>query len=160
MNMFNEPAPSVKGKMDGMREEPPLPFELVMRGNGVWRSRWKEEQLFIVVGGTDEAPAPALMETLRRVVFHWSDVKGTIATYVRGLAGGEHVPLDPAKNGGFAAASCGFDQPLSFESILVESIDAPTRVAVTFYTGYPDGYATYKVTLENGVPIGVGAFAS
>lgn len=33
-------------------------------------------------------------------------------------------------------------------------------VVATFYTGYPDGYATYAVTLEHGVPTEISAFAS
>jgi hypothetical protein len=42
----------------------------------------------------------------------------------------------------------------------VTAPDAPGRVEVTFYTGYPDGYATYRVVLEDGRPVRVTAFAS
>ncbi|HVK88217.1 MAG TPA: hypothetical protein VM513_29055 [Kofleriaceae bacterium] len=144
-----------------MSEVPsPLPFELVYRGKGLWRTRWTEEQLFIAVGGTEAAPAAPLVDTLRDVVTRWGQVKETIATFVRGLASGHHVPLDPSSLGGFAARSCGFDQPLSFESISVKFPELPHRVVVTFYTGYPDGYATYAVTIDNGVPTAVSAFAS
>jgi len=137
-----------------------LPFELVYRGQGVWRSRWVAEQVFVVTAGTEEAPAPALMATLRGVVFGWSEFKQRIAGFAAALAADTHVPLDPASNGGFAARSCGFDQPLFFESIAVPDIDAPGRVTATFYTGYPDGYATYKVVVEDGTPTTWSAFAS
>jgi hypothetical protein len=136
----------------------PLPFELVYRGEGIWRSRWTAEKLFIVVGGTEEAPSAPLVDTLRDVVTRWTEVKETIATFVRGLASEHHVPLDPASIGGFAARSCGFDQPLTFESISVDEV--PHRVSATFYTGYPDGYATYELILEHGVPTKISAFAS
>jgi hypothetical protein len=137
-----------------------LPFELGPRSKGLWRGRWTTEKLFVAVGGTEEAPAAPLVETLRDVVTRWADVKEIIATFVRGLATGHHVPLDPSTIGGFAARSCGFDQPLTFQSISVESPELPHRVRVTFYTGYPDGYATYAVILDHGVPIEVTAFAS
>jgi hypothetical protein len=138
----------------------PLPFELGPRSKGLWRGRWTTEKLFIAVGGTEEAPAAPLVETLRDVVSRWTEVQEHITTFVRGLATGHHVPLDPSTLGGFAARSCGFDQPLTFQSISVESIELPHRVVVTFYTGYPDGYATYAVVLDRGVPIEVSAFAS
>ena len=137
-----------------------LPFELVPRGQGNWRGYWLAEKLFVAVGGTEEAPAAPLVDTLRDVVTRWTEVKKDIATYVRGLESGHHIPLDPSTRGGFAARSCGFDQPLTFQSISVTSPESPHRVVVTFYTGYPDGYATYAVTLDGGVPTGIGAFAS
>jgi hypothetical protein len=149
------------GIMDHMAEvTAPLPFELVFRGEGTWRAYWRTEKLIIAVGGSEEAPVAPLVETLRDVVTRWTEVKENIATFVRGLESGRHVPLDPASHGGFAARSCGFDQPLSFESISVESVELPNRCVATFYTGYPDGYATYAVILEHGAPIEISAFAS
>jgi hypothetical protein len=147
--------------MDRMTEGPtPLPFELVSRGNGAWRGYWHTEKLFIAVSGTEEAPAAPLVGTLRDVVTRWTEVKDDIATFVRGLESGQHVPLDPATLGGFAVRSCGFDQPLTFQSLSVTSAELPHRVTVTFYTGYPDGYATYAVILEHGLPTEISAFAS
>ena len=139
-----------------------LPFTLSRspRGDQTWRSRWIEERLFIVVGGSEEAPAAELVETLSDLMSRWSEVKDTIATFVRGLASGHHVPLAPATLGGFSARSCGFDQELAFDSIAVRSIEAPQRVVVTFSTGYPDGYAAFAVVLAHGVPTEVSAFAS
>jgi hypothetical protein len=139
---------------------PALPFELVFRGEGAWRAHWSAEKVSITVGGTDEAPHPQLLDTLRDVVTRWTDVKQGIATFALSLESGHHVPLDPSSIGGFAARSCGFDQPLSFEWIYVTEPELPHRTVATFYTGFPDGYATYKVTLDNGVPIGISAFAS
>jgi hypothetical protein len=118
------------------------------------------EKLFVEVGGTEQAPAPSLVDTLRNVVTRWTEVKEDIASFVRGLEGAHHIPLDPPTHGGFAARSCGFDQPLAFQSISVKSAEVPHRVVATFYTGYPDGYATYTVILEHGVPTEIGAFAS
>jgi hypothetical protein len=146
--------------MDRMTVPAPLPFELVPRGEGTWRAYWSSEKLIIAVGGTDDAPEAQLVDTLRDVVTRWTEVKENIATFVRGLESGHHVPLDPSSHGGFAARSCGFDQPLTFESISVESAELPHRVVATFYTGYPDGYATYAVILDDGVPTEISAFAS
>jgi hypothetical protein len=137
-----------------------LPFELAVRADGTWRSRWREQELFIVVGGTDDAPLAALLATLRDVVVHWPEYQQRITTFARALAGDEHVPLEPREIGGFAARSCGFDQKLSFDSIAVTDGNAPHRVRVTFYTGYPDGYATYAVVLEHGAPTSISAFAA
>lgn len=137
----------------------PLPFQLSFR-KGTWRTRWTEEKLFIIVGGTEEAPDDSRLATLGDVVATWPKVQQTIATYVRGLAANHHVPLDPPTRGGFAADTCGFDSNPAFVSITVADPDSPNRVVVTFYTGYPDGYATYAVTLDHGTPTAVSAFAS
>jgi len=137
-----------------------MALELTQHTDGTWRDRWREQQVFLVCAGSPEGPAPANEVTLRDVMSHWSEVQQTIATYVRGLAGEEHVPLRQADLGGFAASSCGFDQKLSFDAIRVTDLSAPRRVFVWFYTGYPDGYATYEVTLDDGVPTGIRAFAS
>lgn len=137
-----------------------LPFELVARPNGTWRGHWAVEKVSIAVAGDDEAPAAALVDSLRAVVERWDDVKAAIAAFVRGLDGGDHVPLQPASRGGFAARSCGFEQPLAFEAIKALWPDVPGRVEASFYTGYPDGYATYAVVLDGGVPVALSAFAS
>jgi hypothetical protein len=137
-----------------------VPFELVFRDKGAWRGYWREEKIGVDVGGTPEAPAESLMATLVDVVGRWAEVKQTIATFVRALASEHHVPLDPASIGGFAARNCGFDQELAFQSISVTDGDVPDRVSVTFYTGYPDGYATYEIVLDGGTPTAVSAYAS
>jgi hypothetical protein len=137
-----------------------LPFELVFRGNGTWRGRWAAAKVGVEVGGTDEAPTAALLETLRDVIARWPELARTIATYVRALAPEHHVPLDPPSLGGFAARSCGFDDELVFQSTSVTIADAPRRVVATFYTGYPDGYATYEIVVDGGAVIELSAFAS
>ncbi len=139
---------------------PPIPFELVFRGNGTWRAYWAEEKVTVEVTGTDEAPSADLMTTLVDVIVRWVEVKQQIAAFVRGLAPDHHVPLDPPLHGGFAARTCGFDEDLVFQSIDVTMQDAPDRVVACFYTGLPDGYATYAVVLERGAPTQISAFAS
>lgn len=135
-------------------------YELQLRANNQWSGFWRDEKIRLVVAGTRERPDPEHAATLRRMVETWADVKRSIAGFVAALAAGEHVALEPASLGGFAAANCGFDEELAFESIAVPDPDAPGRVEVTFYTGYPDGYATYRVVLVDGRPVGVTAFAS
>jgi hypothetical protein len=135
-------------------------YELQFRAPDRWRSFWRDAKVQLAVAGTQEAPHPELEATLRGVTAAWPDVQRTIAEFVAALAGSEHVPLEPATLGGFAARTCGFEGALSFESISVTAPDAPGRVEVTFYTGYPDGYATYRVVLEDGRPVRVTAFAS
>jgi hypothetical protein len=139
---------------------PVIPLDLVFRSDGTWRDYWREQKLFLAVAGTPDAPAPAQVATLRDVLARWPEVQQTITAFVRGLASGEHVPLEPASLGGFAARSCGFDQELVFSSISVTDASSPHHVHVTFYTGYPDGYATYAVVLADGVPTAISAFAS
>jgi hypothetical protein len=148
-------------RMDGgSSPESELELELIYNNDGTWRDRWRKQQLFLVVAGPQEAPSPGHVATLRDVMARWAEVQQTVATYVRGLASGEHVPLRQAELGGFAASSCGFDQKLSFDAIRLTDPSAPRRVFVWFYTGYPDGYATYEVRLDDGVATGIRAFAS
>jgi hypothetical protein len=137
-----------------------VPFELAFRGKGVWRAYWAEQKLVVEVSGTEEAPDRARIATLADVVARWSEVKQGIATFVRGLAPEHLVLLDPPGNGGFAARSCGFDGDLVFQGIGVTTDDAPRRVVAIFYTGHPDGYATYAVVLEGDTPTAISAFAS
>jgi hypothetical protein len=137
-----------------------LPFELVLRDNASWRGYWREPKLGIEVAGTQDAPIAPLLDTLRDVIARWSEVQQTIAAFVRALASDEHVPLQPATIGGFAARTCRFDQELYFSSISVTDASSPQRVHVTFYTGYPDGYATFEIVLDGGAPSSISAFAS
>ena len=136
------------------------PLEFVFRPDGEWRDYWREQKLGLAVAGTEEGPSATAVATLRDVISRWLEVKDVIATFVRALASGEHIPLAPSSLGGFAARSCGFDQELVFSSVSVTDASAPHRVLVTFYTGYPDGYATYEVVLDHGVPTSISAFAS
>lgn len=137
-----------------------LPDELAFRPDGTWRGYWREQKVFLAVAGAQDAPTATLLATLRDVISRWSDVQQTIVAFVRGLARDEHVPLEPRNRGGFAAGSCGFDQELVFSSIAVTDAASPHRVLITFYTGYPDGYATYEVVLDDGVRTAISAFAS
>lgn len=151
---------AIQGRPVMTDSAPALPFELSFPGPPTWRGYWAAEKVRVAVGGTEEAPTASLLATLRDVVSRWPEVRETIATFARGLAPDHHVPLDPPTRGGFAARSCGFDGDLVFESIAVTAPDSPHRVVTTFYTGYPDGYATYEVVLEHGSPIEISAFAS
>ncbi len=137
-----------------------LPFELVFRDKGAWRGYWAAEKVGVEVSGTEVGPTPSLLATLTDVIERWTEVKQTIAAFVRGLDPEHHVPLDPPTIGGFAARTCGFDDQLYFQSIGVTAHDAPHRVEITFYTGYPDGYATYAIVLDGGAPTELSAFAS
>jgi len=137
-----------------------IPFELTPRGAGTWRGSWKEEKLRVTVAGTSDGPAPALLATLGQLVSRWAEVKQAIAAYTRALAPDHHVPLDPPTLGGFAARSCGFAGAHAFESLTVLWPEAPERAVATFYTGEPDGYATFEVVLERGLPTAISAFAS
>lgn len=137
-----------------------IPFGLAFRANGTWRGYWRAQKLFIAVAGTQDAPIATLLATLRDVISRWSELQQTITANARTLGSGEHVPLEPRALGGFAAGSCGFDQELVFSSIAVTDASSPHRVLVTFYTGYPDGYATFEVVLDHGAPTSISAFAS
>ncbi len=125
-----------------------------------WRAYWRDAKVRLVVAGTADAPHPGLEATVRAVTDAWADVQRMISAFVASLDASHHVPLEPASRGGFAAGSCGFDGELTFESISATQADAPTRVELTFYTGYPDGYATFRVVLEHGEPVALTAFAS
>lgn len=125
-----------------------------------WQGFWREARLTVTVAGTEAAPSPPHEATLRGLVDAWADVERAVSAFVASLAADTHVPLEPASRGGFAAGNCGFAGALIFQSIAVGDPDQPGRVELTFYTGYPDGYATYRVVLLDGRPVGVTAFAS
>jgi hypothetical protein len=136
------------------------PDRFELRGPSCWRSRWRAQKISLEIGGTEAAPDPALEATMRRVVESWPEHQQRIAEFLRALAPGDHVPLEPASLGGFAAKSCGFDGKLFYQSIAAPDRDAPDQVEVILYTGEPDGYATYRVVLIDGRPVRVTAFAS
>lgn len=137
-----------------------LPFSLQLAKDGSWRGRWAEAKLFIVVGGSENAADPESLVTLTDVVERWAEVREQVATYLATLVDDEHIPLDPRSIGGFAARNCGFDQELGFSSLSVPDPSRPDRVELTFDTGYPDGYAMYRIVLQAGQPTTVTAFAT
>ena len=79
---------------------------------------------------------------------------------MRALAADTRIPLETDPHWCFNARDCGFDGQLFYQTIAVTDRDAPTRASVTFYTGLPDGYATYRVMLESGQPLSITAFPS
>jgi hypothetical protein len=139
-----------------------MQLQLTLAGHGEWRATLPDgtAKIVVVVAGTADAPHPALAAALQDLVERWADVQRAIETFVRALAPDARVRLVPSNDWCFAAGDCGFDQKLRYQAIDVTDLGAPTRALVTFYTGFPDGYATYEVELDRGVPIAITAFAS
>lgn len=135
-----------------------LTFTLDRRGR--WYTRWPEERLGLILGGSASGPDPRLQATLEDVLARWPVVKAEISGFAASLTAGHHIPLDPPSLGGFDARTCGFGGELWYLAIAVPDPAAPTRVEVTFYTGEPDGYATYIAVLVDGRPTAITAFAS
>lgn len=137
-----------------------LPFTLRCRDDGNWGTRWAEERLHIVVGGSADAPDLPSIASLTEIVERWPEVCERVATHLASLDEDDHVPLEPGRLGGFAVRNCGFDQELWFESISVPDPALPDHVEITFSTGYPDNYATYRIVLIAGQPDVLTAYAS
>jgi hypothetical protein len=135
-------------------------MEFTRTPKGRWHARWGEPRISVVVAGTDDAPHPALESAVRDLVARWPEVRRAIEEFAAALATSTSVQLKPPLSGGFAAANCGFDGELSYMAIEVTDPEAPSRASVTFYTGLPDGYASYEVVLESSRPIAIDAFAS
>ena len=136
-------------------------FRLVGSGSrGSWQSELAGENLGLVVAGNDESPDAALVATVEALTGTWPEVRSAIHAFVRALAPDARVPLEPNDDWCFRASDCGFDGELRFQAIAATEREAPTRASVTFYTGLPDGYATYRVVLEQGRPVSISAFAS
>jgi hypothetical protein len=127
-----------------------------------WMVPWREARVHLYVFGEASEPSPPHLATLRDLVARWDEVNATLDAWLRALPPDGHVPLRPAGRGGFRVASCGFDEPFPFQADAVRVLDPdrPGRAVVEFCTGLPDGYATYEVVLEDGVPVSVGAFCS
>jgi hypothetical protein len=135
-------------------------LDLTRDRRGRWSARWREEKLGVVVAGDEHGPDPRHRATLGGVLTRWSEVKAEVARFAAALQPGDHVALDPPSLGGFDPSVCGFSGDLFFQAIAVDDPAAPDRVTVTFYTGYPDGYATYVATVVDGRAVGITAFAS
>jgi hypothetical protein len=138
-----------------------LEFKRVGSGaRGEWHSEIPGENLGLVVAGNEDSPEPALAATMNELVGRWPEVRSAIETFVRALDGDVRIPLETDATWCFRARDCGFDGQLFYQAIAVTDRDAPARVSVTFYTGLPDGYATYRVMLESGQPLSITAFPS
>jgi hypothetical protein len=138
-----------------------LEFKLVGSGaRSEWHGEIPSENLGLVVAGNDDSPDPTLAATMDDVVRLWPEVRSAIETFVRALAADTRIPLETDSTWCFRARDCGFDGQLSYQTIAVTDCEAPTRASVTFYTGHPDGYATYRVMLESGQPLSITAFPS
>jgi hypothetical protein len=131
-----------------------------VRGND-WQGR-SDDGIDFVVTGTEHAPDPELETTLRDLVGRWREVRQAIEAFAAALPDDAFVPLQPPLSGGFAASDCGFAGELHYLAVVVTHRDASSRsrAAVTFYTGLPDGYASFEVELEEGRPVSIEAFAS
>ena len=138
-----------------------LAFKLVKSAaRSEWHAELPTENLGLVVAGNQDSPDPALVATMNDVVGRWPEVRSAIETFVRALAADARVALETDATWCFHARDCGFDGQLFYQTIAVTDCAAPTRASVTFYTGFPDGYATYRVILESGQPLSVTAFPS
>lgn len=138
----------------------PLPFALAQGIGDRWSALWADQRLHVAVAGDERAPDPALSRAVRAVVERWPEVRHAIVAYAAALPPDHRVPLEPSRLGGFAARTCGFDGEITFESIVATDPTEPDRVEVTFWTGHPDGYATFRVVLVRGRPTAIIAIAS
>lgn len=136
-----------------------LPFSFKRARDGLWYASWQAQKLFVVVGGDEEGPDAACAATLHDMILRWPEIRETIATYVTQLPPDTPIVLEKSDWGAFAARDCGFGEQ-RYEGIDVRDPTAPRRAEITFYTGFPDGYANYRVVLDDGVPIAITAFAS
>jgi hypothetical protein len=126
-----------------------------------WRATWEHVSVGVLVAGSDDAPHPVLLATARDVIDRWDDIEREIEAFLHLLVEDDgRVELDPPKGEYFAARDCGFEGRLFFQAISVLDEEAPRSALVTFYTGYPDGYATFELRLEDGIPGPVSAYAS
>lgn len=137
-----------------------MQLDLRLGRAGRWFTRWREEELFLYVAGPDEAPDAGLVAALQAVVDRWPEVRAQVTRFAAALAPDAHIPLEPASWGGFRAGDCGFQGKLWFGSISAPDPAQPARVEVTFSTGEPDGYASFRAELIDGVITGITAFAS
>lgn len=138
----------------------PLPFTLAPTQSGTWHAFWSEPRIRILVAGDAAAPDAACIATLASLVDAWARTVEVIAAYLRALPPETRVVLEASDWGAFAAGDCGFFEELRFEAIVVNDTSATARASITFYTGFPDGYATYRIVLESGAPVALTAFAS
>lgn len=129
--------------------------ELVFRGKN-WVASWPSSGRLLVAGNED-APHPAHLAAARALVARWDEVERAVREYLLELV---HVRLDARPNEGFAAEDCGFEGELFYEALAVTDPEQPSRARLIFYTGHPDGYVTYELTLEEGLPASIRSYCS
>lgn len=137
-----------------------LPFELQRARQGRWSARWDAEKIGVAVAGSDDAPHPRHLETLRDLVARWPAVRRELEAWLAALPADTPILQRASRKPWWSAGDSGFDDDLVYQGLGVMDLDAPTRATVTFYTGFPDGYATYELVLDAGRPVEVLAFAS
>lgn len=129
-------------------------------GRGFWFGQCLEPRLRVVVAGDDEEPAAQLVASVDATLAHWPEVSVGIERYLRELAPDHLVHLDPPRQGAFGAADCGFHEALAYQTLSATDRDRPERLRVSFFTGLPDGYVTFEVTLEHHAPRSLLAYCS
>ena len=137
-----------------------MALALKRNDRGFWFGQCAEPRLRVVVAGDDEAPAAQLVASVEATLAHWPEVSVCIERYLRALAPDHLVQLDPPSRGAFGAADCGFHEGLAYQTLSATERDRPERLRVSFFTGLPDGYVTFEVTLEQREPRSLLAYCS
>lgn len=127
---------------------------------GVWRGPCARPDVWIVVAGGEDAPSAPHLAAARDLVARWDEVERAIRGYLRALLPDGRVPVQRRTNEAFAARDCGFEGELCYQALSVSDPDLPARAILAFYTGEPDGYATYELVLDGGVPTSIRCYAS
>lgn len=93
------------------------------------------------------------------LVDRWDVTKDSVLAFVRALPAGSQIALEGGP-GGFGVRDCAFDGEVFFSCLFVTNIEAPRRATLTFYTGFPDGYVTFELVIEEGELTGLKAFCA
>ncbi len=122
------------------------------KGEGAWLG-YTEAGVILRVAGAEDAPYPVLAVSLWRLVDHLAETMQVIERYAMSLPPDTRITFDARPKEAIAARDCGFE-PGEFycAAISVTRVDAPSTAVIDFHTALPDGYISFRTTLDAGRP--------
>lgn len=114
----------------------------------------------LVAAGDAQGPSVPHETALWALADRFEELTRAVEAYLAALPLDTPVPLEGNESWKFAAESCGFREGWFRYQTLWVCEEQPSTASLTLYTGQPDGYANFEITLEEGRPIQVSAFCS
>ncbi len=142
-----------------------IPLRFVPRGDdttrGEWLGRDTARRVYVRIAGDERGPFPAYATTASAIVANLDEITRAIDRHVEALGPDGMILFGSRPAEGFRTAICGFGAGFTgVDAIAVMDPSNPELAMLSVVTGEPDGYVTYRVTLDRQVPIHIDAVFS
>lgn len=127
--------------------------------DGVWFGK-TDGGIYLRVAGTEDAPYPVLAPRFWHLVDHLDETMETIAAHVASLPPDTRIPFEHKPKEAIGARICGFQGPIWCLAVAVVEPAASASATIEFITGEPDGYVSFGIELDDGVPGAIVALLS